>query len=167
MFKRNLAFSLAAFLSFTANASWVGGVSYTSISDGDDGITIDLGAITASVGYQFQTSEQFSIVPEVRLGFGISDDEISGVELSLKRFLALSVRGEYALNEKFYVFAAPSYANLEVEASFDRFSNTEDAWEFGIGAGVGYQLSDTVNAEVSYENYDGSDVISAGLKFSF
>ena len=65
------------------------------------------------------------------------------------------------------MYAAPSYARAEVTASSGGISVSDDDWEFGFGGGAGYKFSDTVWGEISYETFDGTDVLSVGFKVGF
>jgi len=44
---------------------------------------------------------------------------------------------------------------------------SEDNWEFGVGAGVGYSLNKKLSVEASYENYDDTNFLSVGFKYAF
>ena len=164
MFKKSLiALSLLA-LPLTASANWSAGAGYANLSDDD----LSLGVIFGSVAYEFaQEGSKFSFMPELRLGTGISDDNMDGVKLEVERFTALSVRGQYNFDNGFYAYAMPSYANLDVKASYRGASYSDDEWELGFGAGVGKKLNDKTSVEASFENYDGLDVFTVGFKYSF
>lgn len=92
------------------------------------------------------------------------------MDVELDRFLALSLRGQFELDNGIYLFAAPVYSNAELTVSASQggvsVSITEDSWEFGFGGGIGYNLSKTASAEVMYEQFDGTDAVSFGLKFN-
>jgi len=164
VFKKSLiALSLLA-LPLTAAANWSAGAGYANISDDD----LSLGVIYGAVAYEFaKEGSKFSLVPELRLGTGISDDNISGAKLEVESFTALSVRGQYNYDNGFYAYVMPSYANLDVKASFRGASFSDDEWNFGFGAGVGKKLNDKTSVEASFENYDGTDVITVGFKYAF
>ena len=164
MFKKSLiALSLLA-LPLTAAANWSAGAGYANISDDD----LSLGVIYGAVAYEFaKEGSKLSLVPELRLGTGISDDNISGAKLEVESFTALSVRGQYNYDNGFYAYVMPSYANLDVKASFRGASFSDDEWNFGFGAGVGKKLNDKTSVEASFENYDGTDVITVGFKYAF
>lgn len=154
---------------------WVGGVSYINLSDEVEGMDFSLGGIVGSIGYKIESGDNFHLIPEVRIGVGLSDDSASysgvNVNIELDRFLALSLRGQFYFDNGIYLFATPSYANAESTASASQgglsASATEDSWEFGIGGGAGYNFSKATSAEVMYEQFDGVDVFSLGLKFNF
>ncbi len=167
MLKKSLMALVVSSLSFASQANWIAGLNYSNISEED----INIGAAIASVGYEIETASDFTLVPEFRLGTGITDDSINfigtEIDVELKRFIALSVRGQYDLDQNIYIYAMPSYANLEIEASALGQSEKADEWEFGLGAGLGYQFSETSLVEASYEQYDGTDLFSVGLKLRF
>lgn len=153
MFKKSLiALSLLA-LPLTASANWSAGAGYANLSDED----LSLGVIYDAVAYEFaKEGSKFSLVPELRLGTGISDDKMDGVKVEIKRFTALSVRGQYNFDNGFYAYVMPSYANLDVKESINGASSSDDDWEFGFGAGVGKKLNAKTSVEASFESYDGT-----------
>ena len=158
---------LLSAMPFAANAGWVGGVGYVNLSDSEGGIDISLNAIAASIGYRFESETNFSFMPELRYGFGVGDDDILGVKVEIESILALSVRGQYDFESGVYLFGAPAYANLDVKASSGGLSASDDDWEFGVGGGIGYMFSEQASGELSYETYDGTDVIGVAVKVSF
>jgi len=164
MFKKSLIVLSLLALPLTASANWSAGAGYANLSDDD----LSLGVIYGAVAYEFaKEGSQFSLVPELRLGTGISDDKMDGVKLEVERFTALSVRGQYNYDNGFYAYVMPSYANLDLKASFLGTSYSDDEWEFGFGAGVGKKLNEKTSVEASFESYDGTDVITVGFKYAF
>lgn len=166
MFKKALLAVCIAGASFSSFANWVGGVSYINLSE-DDGADISLGGLTGSLGYKIDAQNGFYFMPELRVGTGISDDSVGGIDVEMDRFVALSVRGQYSLNQQVYLFAAPSYTNVELTASAGGVSTSEDEWEFGLGGGIGYQMTQAMSAEFMFEQYDDADLMSFGVKFAF
>ena len=158
-----------AFLAFSipASAQWVAGGGYLNLSDDDDGIDVDVGGIYGSLGYLIEGEGNFSFLPEIRLGVGVSDDSVLGFDVELDSFFALSLRGQYDFESGLYLFAAPSYARAEFTVSSGGFSDSDDDWEFGIGGGAGYRFQDNFWGEVGYETYDGTDALSFGFKYAF
>lgn len=168
MLKKTLLGALLLSLSSATMANnWVAGASYMSMQDDILDKSIKLGAITGSIGYKFDLGNNFSVVPELRLGFGLGDDKIGDAKLEIKRFTALTVRGQYDFASGAYVYAAPSYANLDVKASAYGESDSDDSNEFGFGAGVGYNFNKQLGAEFSIESYDGTKIYSVGARYSF
>lgn len=168
MFKRALLAAALVSVSMSASANWVLGVGYSNLSDSEDDIDISLGAIVASAGYKYAINEAFTLVPELRYGIGVSDDEVFGVNIELDSFYAFTLRGEFDVSENVYAYVAPSYGKLEMTASAGGFSESDSTdWEFGFGGGLGYKFNPTTSVEVSYESFDGADVLSLGAKFAF
>jgi opacity protein-like surface antigen len=125
-----------------------------------------------SLAYKYENFDNgFFLMPELRLGTGVGDDSmnVSGnkVKIEIDSFMALSVRGQYDYRNGAYVYVMPSYANLDITASFNNQSASEDDWEFGIGAGVGYRINKKVSVEASYESYNDADFLSVGFKYAF
>ncbi|MEO1543509.1 MAG: outer membrane beta-barrel protein [Pseudomonadota bacterium] len=154
-------------VSSSAPAQWIGGVSLFSFSDSDDGVDIQLTGVLVAAGYVFEVENGFYVIPEVRLGSGVTGDTVFGVDVDLDSFFSLGVRGQLDIGEAFYVFGTPSYARAEATASSGTQSESDDGWETGFGAGAGYKVSETFWTELSYETYDGTDFISLGIRSRF
>ncbi|AXT40165.1 porin family protein [Alteromonas sp. BL110] len=168
MFKKALLTAALVSVSMSASANWVLGVGYSNLSDSEGDVDISLGAIVASAGYAYAVNENFTLVPELRYGIGVSDDEIFGVDIELDSFYALSLKGEFNVSDNVYAYIAPSYGKLEMTASAGGFSESDTSdWEFGFGGGLGYKFNPTTSIEASYESFDGADVLSLGAKFAF
>jgi len=77
MFKKSAIALLALSVSLSASANWSAGAGYMNLSSDTDGVDISLNGIYGSVAYDFQMgNENFSIVPELRIGTGLTDDTI-------------------------------------------------------------------------------------------
>lgn len=46
------------------------------------------------------------------------------------------------MDENINVFFMPSYANAKLKASYNGHSESDDDWEFGVGAGLGYAFNE-------------------------
>ena len=113
MLKKALLAAALVSVSMSASANWVLGVGYSNLSDSEDDIDISLGAIVASAGYKYAINEAFTLVPELRYGIGVSDDEVFGVDIELDSFYAFTLRGEFDVSENVYAYVAPSYGKLD------------------------------------------------------
>lgn len=165
-FKSLTIVSLLAASSFASAEGWNFGGGYANYMEDEAGLDISLGAIYASVGYKYD-SGNVSFMPELRLGVGVGDDSIQGIDVEIDNLLVASIRGQYNVTESFGVFLQPSYGRLEVTASFDGASASADEWEFGFGGGASFQISESSSIEAMYEAFDGADVLSVGLRMSF
>ena len=112
MFKKSLIVLSLLVLPLTASANWSAGAGYKNLSLDGDGIDLSLGAIYGAVAYEFvEEGSKFSLVPELHLGTGISDDKVkmlgAKIKLEVERFTVLSVRGQYNYDNGFYVYMMP------------------------------------------------------------
>jgi opacity protein-like surface antigen len=184
MFKKTAIALTLLSLSLTASANWQAGAGFGNLSDDIEGNDISLNVLYGSVAYKIENSNNdFFFMPELRIGTGVGDDSINEswtfyngynnvhidnkIKVEVKSFIALSARAQYEYSSGAYVYIMPSYANLDIKASSDGESFSDDSWEFGIGAGVGYSLNKKVSVEASFEKYDGTDLLSVGFKYSF
>jgi opacity protein-like surface antigen len=164
-FKVLLGVGLIAASSF-ASAAWTTSGGYASISDSDDGIDLKLGAVYVSAGYEFLSTD-FTIMPELRLGVGVTDDTVLGVNVEVDSFIAFSVRGTLNLTNNVGLFLQPTYTRLDLTANAMGQSESADDSELGFGGGASYKLSDMASIEAAYEVIDGTDVISFGYRYHF
>jgi opacity protein-like surface antigen len=164
MKKTFIAIALTLGFAASANPDWNTVAGLTNFSDDD----VSLNAITLGAGYEFSSSHStFSFMPELRLGFGVGDDNISGGKVEIERYIGISLRGIYQASDTVYLYAQPSYVNLKLKASGSGQSVSADEWEFGFGGGVGYKTTANLSLELSYERFDNTDAITAGLRYAF
>lgn len=197
-----ITFSLTAsavempMLSSTDNQSkrqWIGGVGYLNLADELDGESINLGALVGSLGYKINISDNFYLVPELRVGLGADGDSLSTsygneyyrmkstVDVEIDSLIALSLRGQIEFNRGIYLYVAPtysrgsfSYAYTWVDQYFDeqepyvQVSNDNDSLDdIAVRAGIGFNFSKTAIAELDFEKFEGSDVIAMSFKYNF
>lgn len=172
--KKLLVGSLLTVMTGTASANWEIGGSYVQLKDEVAQGDITLGALVGHLGYHNQVSDKLTLVPRLRLGFGISDDTfnnfapgISDLDVSLDRFASIDLKIQYQTTENIYLYVMPAYANAKISVSALNSSESDDSWEFGGGVGIGYNFTPTVSAEASYESFDGTDVLSIGFTSRF
>ena len=175
MLKKMMLAMLLMGFSYTAFANWVGGFSYHHFMEEDNGVSIDVAAVVGSLGYKVPMENNFYMIPEVRVGFGVREDVVSlsgnDIEVGLDGLFIVSLKAQREFDNNLYVFVAPSYGNVDVTASAylngQNFSGNDNTWVFGIGSGLGYRFSENMSAELSYESFEGTGAISAGLKVNF
>lgn len=150
-------------------------IGYSDISSEVQAIDISLSAVTVGLAYEIATSsEGFTLVPELAIGKGVKEDtaEVFGfdvvpADVSIERYLVLSLRGNYAVSESVYLFAQPTYANLKVDVSNFGESNSDSDWSFGYGIGGGLSLNDNFSLEVSYSKFDETNSVTGTVRYSF
>ena len=158
-----------------AENNWVGSIEYLYHHDQADGFDVEVGALVGSVGYKILLGDSFYVFPEVRLGVGVVDDNVSiyGVEtyVELDTFFAVEVRGQYELENGVHLFVAPTLAEARVSGSTsfggENLTIYGGSWSFGAVAGIGYKLFERASAELAYKNIDGADIYGVGLRFGF
>ncbi|WP_440902989.1 outer membrane beta-barrel protein [Catenovulum sp. SX2] len=170
MFKKAITAAALFSISSLAQAQWVGGFNYTAFQE-DLGEDISISSINGELGYKYASSSQFSIIPTVRLGFGLASDEVDTfwdtIELEIDNYFIFSVRAQYQFDNGFYLYAVPSYGTYKISASMGDISGSDSSSEFGAGVGVGKYITDSTSIEASFESVDETDLISIGLKFDF
>lgn len=176
MFKKIMLASVLMGYSFVSLANWVAGVGYSQLSADDNQLgKLKFGGVSASLGYIIPTDSKWSLIPEFSIGVGTKHDSAlyQGLDLDLdiKRFMHVAVKGQYAFDNKAYLFLAPTYANIKAKISTmfrgQVLSETDDSWEFGFAAGVGYDFEQDISAELSYTRFDDGNALNLGLRFRF
>lgn len=125
---------------------------------------ITLGVLYGSLGYEIKAqNDVFRFVPELRVGSGIEDDSVLGVDLEVEYFASLSLRAELHQNDA-YFFVNPTFSIFSVEA---RGVGSETTEEFGVGVGLGYNFTEIASAEVYAEFYDEVTFYGVGARFRF
>lgn len=168
IFKSVAVASLLAASAMASAQGWNFGGGYANYME-DEGIDINLGVIYGAVGYAYE-SGNMTWMPELRFGTGVSDDTVrfSGVDVDVEidTFIVASLRGQYNVTETFGVFLQPSYGRLDVTASAQGLSLSDNTSEFGFGGGATFKVGDSASIEAIYETFDGSDVLSVGFRIS-
>lgn len=165
----------------SASAQWEASAGYTHV----DTALHNLGAAVVGVGYQFPINNAWSVIPTARIGYGIKDGTLPvrvgdmedgepvtyvyDADISINNFYALQLRTQFYLNNGIYLFAAPSYTDLGLKINGNQYDRTERDDGFGIGAGAGFRINDSLVAEASYEetNAFDSELIGVKLRFTF
>ncbi|XOV81074.1 MAG: outer membrane beta-barrel protein [Aestuariibacter sp.] len=149
---------------------WQVGASYLHLSD-DSGQRIGLSALALTAGYEFEMTERFSVIPEVRLGIGTNKDDVNSLsgrmDVEIDRFTSLGVRLQYSFDNNVYLYAAPIWANLDISASSSSFSFSDDSSELGGAVGLGYRNAANWSFDAAYEKYDDTDTLQLGLRYHF
>lgn len=117
-------------------------------------------ALFARGGYQFNDY----LAAEARLGTGIDEDEIRGVEIDIDNFLGIYAKVGMPTTVGFYPYVIAGFTSTEVEASYRGSSETEDETDVSLGLGVEYQFDRNFSLGLEYMQYvDGDDYELSGL----
>lgn len=124
----------------------------------------DLVAFYGRLGTEF--TENFSA--EVRVGTGLDDDRVYGIDVELNHFYGAYVRGTIPIADMFYPYAVVGYTRAELEFK-DFWQSAKDSGgdvSFGVGADI--RLTPEVDLNLEYMNYyDKHDVTVDGFAVGF
>lgn len=143
----------------TASEGWYGKAGLANL----DLDAVSFNSIYVGAGYDFKMTESFYLAPEIRYTVGIDDDDFFGQSFDLDSGLFVGLRGTLKSENGFYGFGSVGWGDITVGTQGGDASDDE----IGFGAGLGYEFSDKFALEVSFEDFDGSDLISLGTKFRF
>ena len=168
MLKNTLIAASLLSISLSASANWQMGAGYALVDDSD----VTIGGFFGTVGYEFSPfdNNNITVAPEFRIGAGVKDDTHRGVEVELSSYYQVSTRVEYNFENNIYAYVVPSYNRYRTNGTTPavRVSITDNGW--GLGAGIGYEITEKASAEFSYERVnldDDINVWSLGLKYTF
>ena len=115
--------------------------------------------IVGRLGYNF--TENFGVEGEG--SFGISGDEIDGVDVDTDWSLGAYLVGRYPVSEQFDLFVRGGYTAVRVEAEGfgDSFEDTVDG--FAIGGGIQYNFDANNGVRLGYTYNDGDDGFEADV----
>lgn len=164
--------ALTSVLSTSAFANFNISAGYTNLSSDTDDFDVSLNAITLGLGYEFQQPDsKFSFMPEIRFGQGTGSDSVRvygvSVDVEAESYTAISVRAAYQVSDVVKVYVQPLYANLEIKASYAGYSDTEDSWETGFGAGVNFETHKNWSFDLEYNRFDDTNVFAGNVRYKF
>ncbi|RLV59394.1 porin family protein [Parashewanella curva] len=181
MMKKTLLAIILAGFSTTAMAQWGAGVHYIGIMSNDSGPDVSLNGIQGSLSYRFDVGEGFDIIPELRYATGVGEDDVSvpspipgqvqTIDIELEAAFGLAVRAQYEWDNGFIIYGEPTYTRIDSKGTTSILGNNlsvdSDDWKLGIGAGVGYRLTDSLVVDFSYNRSNDVDIANIGLRFDF
>jgi outer membrane immunogenic protein len=159
---RNLiiaAITSATLLAGTSHAQDAGKVyanlGYSFLAQDD----VDLGAITARLGYDF--TPNFAIEGEA--GVGVSEESVLGVKIKVDSSLGAFLVGKVPVGENFELLGRMGYNHTWLSAKGFGASADADDGSFGVGIGAQYLFDGKNGIRGDYTRYtegDGTDVFS-------
>jgi opacity protein-like surface antigen len=161
-----VAASAAAMVAPVAQAqnSYIeGGYTNSTIDEDQFGIELGFGSLHGRFGYD--VNKYFG--GEFDIGYGVSGEDIGGVEINLATSGGIYAKAQAPLGEKFSVHARAGLAFKELDTSAGFGSGNG----IGYGAGARLMVSDTVYVRADYMLEDIDDVefsnigVTLGFKF--
>jgi opacity protein-like surface antigen len=179
MFSNNLSsILLACTLGLVSNSVYANTsltIGYSGLSTKVEAFDTSLSVVTLGFAYEVDTmSESFTLMPELLIGKGVKNDtaeifgfDVIAADVSIERYLVLSLRGNYTVSDNVYLFAQPAYANLKVGVSNFGESSSDSEWSFGYGVGAGFSPTDNVSLELAFAKFDETDAITGAFRYRF
>lgn len=126
----------------------------------------DVGGLAAKVGVL--ATPYFGV--EARGGFGVDDDRVGGVDVSIDNYFGGYVTLNLANESPATPYAIFGLTRLEIEQKGLLFTTTEDESDFSYGLGVNIEMAPQVSGNLEYMRYfdkDGTTVDGLGLGVAF
>lgn len=148
-------------------SNWELSVNYLDIRSESGSAELNVGVLGAGFAYEFmQEGGHLSYTPELILGVGVENDRYLGYEVDVDTLVVGAVRIALHPTDEFEVFVRPSYSKISV--SVDDIGSETGDWEFGVGAGIGYNVTKEVNLAITFDRVAGdSDVLGASVRYRF
>ncbi|WP_101757829.1 porin family protein [Oceanicoccus sp. KOV_DT_Chl] len=159
----------ATFAEEAGNTGWYIGGSYAQLdTDFDDLVEFDLAALVFNAGYKINDY----IAIETRLGTGITDDDIVGVDLELDYLWGVYAKAGIPTGTAIYPYVVLGYTKAELELSGYGYSESDSDSDTSYGIGADFSVNDNVGIFAEYMNWyddDGVEIsgfnIGASYKF--
>ncbi|MEQ9547671.1 MAG: porin family protein [Marinobacter sp.] len=136
------------------------GLNYTFVNIEENSDDVDVGTLSAKVGAL--ATPFFGV--EARAGFGVDDDSIGGVDVSLDNFFGGYATLNLANESPATPYVILGLTRVELEAEGPLGTATEDDSDFSYGIGVNVEMAPQVSGNLEYMRYyDKDDVTVDGL----
>ena len=184
MFRKLLLICGLLSVSHFASAQWIGGVGYFDLAADIDGHEVSPDVVGISVGYTFDTVlPDLTIVPGMSLYLDADDDTVhvtspgpADVKVETDFGMGFNVRFQWDGDSGLYFYLAPSFARFDIDGREAIIVDSEvigiakisdDDWYAGGGIGVGYNATDRISFEFSFEEYGDADVLGLNFRYAF
>lgn len=177
---------LCGLLSFSglASAQWIAGVGYFDLSADIDGYEVSPDVYGFSLGYEFETwIPDLTIVPGASLYMDADDDIVhvnspgpARVRVETNFGMGINVRFQWDGDAGLYFYLAPSLARFDIDGRapvivdnqvIGRAVINDDDWYAGGALGVGYNATEQISFEFSFEEYGDADLLGLNFRYAF
>ncbi|MDX1693386.1 MAG: porin family protein [Ketobacteraceae bacterium] len=146
----------ALLASNVASAELYGGVNYMAAELEVGSTDFDLGALYGRFGSQFNEN----LSGELRVGVGVSDDEVLGFNVEIDKYFGGYVRGSVPLNDGIMPYIIVGITDVDIDT--DAGSDSDEDLSYGIG--LDFKIDNQLMLNLEYMNmYDDDDVEITGL----
>ncbi len=152
-----------------AQAQLYGEIGYSWLDVDGGGSSVDLGALTGTVGYGVHPN----LAVEGMLAFGIQDDKIGSAKVELEHSYGLFAKPRVMLSPNFELFGRLGYVESKLKASaagYRSLTDTDGDWAYGVGGNYYFDRNSYLSANY-LRFYDKDNVkgdgfsIGVGMKF--
>jgi len=171
-------------ISNLATAQWIAGAGYFDLTADIDGIEVSPDVYGFSLGYEFETIlPDFTIIPGVSLYLDADDDIVNvtspgpaRVRVETNFGMGFNVRLQWSGDDGLYFYLAPSLARFDIDGRapvivdnqvIGRAKVSDNEWYAGGSIGVGYQATEQIGVEFSFDEYGDADILGVALRYRF
>ncbi|TNE77545.1 MAG: porin family protein [Gammaproteobacteria bacterium] len=129
------------------------GLNYTFMMLDDNDLDADVGTLSGKVGVD--ATPFLSL--EGRAGFGVDDDTISGVDLSVDNFFGGYANIKLPNESPVTPYAVIGFTRIEAEAKFLGNKVTDDDSDLSYGVGLNMKFQQNLSGNLEYMRYYDDD----------
>lgn len=123
------------------------------------------------LGYNLPLKDKISIIPEGRLGTGLTTSSMENsalstndIKLGINYFLSLGAKAQYDIDSKVYVNGGLAFTKVSTKVKVGIYSaSTTSNLRLGLSLGGGYKLSETLAIDARMDIVDDINMYSLGV----
>lgn len=171
-------------ISSVASAQWIGGVGYFDLTADVDGYEVSPDVYGFNLGYRIDTSlPDLTIVPGMSLYMDADDDIVdvtspgpARVRVETNFGMGFNVRFQWDGDSGLYFYLAPSLSRFDIDGRepvivddvvIGTAKINDDEWYAGGALGIGYNATDRISFEFSFEEYGDADILGLNFRYAF
>lgn len=169
LISKTAAIAAMALAAAGAQAQLYGELGYSALDVKGSGISVNLGALTGTVGYDLHPN----LAVEGMLAFGVNDDKVNGAKVELEHSYGLFAKPRIMLSPNFELFGRLGYVESKLKASapgYRSLADTDGDWAYGLGGNYYFDRNSYLSANY-LRFYDKDNVkgdgftIGVGMRF--
>ncbi len=162
---KTAAIAALALAAAGAQAQLYGEVGYSALNVDGGGISVDLGALSGTIGYGVHEN----LAVEGMLAFGVKDDKIGSAKVELEHSYGIFAKPRLMLSPNFELFGRIGYVESKLKASapgFSSLTDTDGDWAYGLGGNYYFNRNSYISANYLHF-YDKDSVKGDGVTIGF
>ena len=154
------AILVSLFTSFSIQAStyWGGQLSKGNVKATPDDLSISYDSTVLSAIFGSKVNENVAL--EARLGYGVSNENLAGTEISIDTAISLFGKFGSEISRNVYPYLALGYTHANVEFVVPGTKVDADDGNYSYGVGMDILLDDESRINIEYMDYFDKDDIS-------